>query len=400
MVANAAQPSSGLYNFDPALSDLTLEAFARVGIRAASLTVEHMQQARFSSNLLLSDWANRQVNLWEQLLIQVPLIQGTQQYTLPQNIVTIVDAYTRQYQVGNPVNIAVSLTTSAGSPTVTINWAGHGLSAGQWMAAVVQIAVGGLIIYGFYQVVSVTSPNAFTITATSNATGNVTGGGVVPLFTTAGGSPTVTVTLLAHGLTAGNTFSVPVSTVVGGITLSGSYTVTAYVDANNFTITAANNASGVAAVYENSGTAQYESQDQNSPPQDRVMTPISRTDYAAQPDKYMQAFPSTYFFLRTITPSIFLWPVADGYGPYVLNIWVVTQMQDATMPGGVTLDIPYRFDDAFAAGLAARLARKYAPAIANDLRAEAEDTFMRAAVQDTEPGVNWYIQPQTNRYYR
>ena len=38
-----------------------------------------------------------------------------------------------------------------------------------------------------------------------------------------------------------------------------------------------------------------------------------------------------------------------------------TQIQDVVIPGGVLLDTPFRFLDAFTCGLAARLAVHYAP---------------------------------------
>lgn len=73
------------------------------------------------------------------------------------------------------------------------------------------------------------------------------------------------------------------------------------------------------------------------------------------------------------------------------------------MPGGVTLDVPYRFLEAFAAGLAAKLAEKYPPPPPNTierLEMKAEKAWMKAAKQDSELGVELYVIPGLNSYYR
>ncbi len=76
--------TSGTYNYNPALAALTIEAYARIQIRPASLTADHMAQARASTNYLLSDWSVRGgPNLWEVDLISWPLVQGTYAYDVP-----------------------------------------------------------------------------------------------------------------------------------------------------------------------------------------------------------------------------------------------------------------------------------------------------------------------------
>jgi hypothetical protein len=134
-------------------------------------------------------------------------------------------------------NPAVSFSTTSGSATVTITDS-HAPNVGDWINLVTQVSVGGLILVGYYQVVSVGSGN-YTVTAAANATSTVSNGGAVAGFAVVNMSPTVTVTFANHGLTAStSSFNVPVSTTVGGITLSGSYVVASVTNANVFTIAA------------------------------------------------------------------------------------------------------------------------------------------------------------------
>jgi hypothetical protein len=49
-----------------------------------------------------------------------------------------------------------------------------------------------------------------------------------------------------------------------------------------------------------------------SPSIDRVILPISRTEYASYPNKTQQGFPTTFWFDRLLAPTVTLWPVPDG----------------------------------------------------------------------------------------
>ena len=61
--------SSGTYSFDPSAADVASLAYARVGIRRAALTNEHLTDAIFESNFLLSEFSNLQPLLWKSTLI-------------------------------------------------------------------------------------------------------------------------------------------------------------------------------------------------------------------------------------------------------------------------------------------------------------------------------------------
>ena len=133
---------------------------------------------------------------------------------------------------------------------------------------------------------------------------------------------------------------------------------------------------------------------------DRIILPISRTEYASYPNKQQQGFPTTYWFDRLISPTITIWPVPNtSNGPATLSYYRVTQIQDSNFTGGQTIDIPYRWLEAFATGLAYRLAMVWQPQLVQMLKPTADEAYNIAAQQDTE-FVSMYISPQISGYYR
>jgi hypothetical protein len=133
---------------------------------------------------------------------------------------------------------------------------------------------------------------------------------------------------------------------------------------------------------------------------DRYITPLSRTEFASLSNKATPGQPSQFWFQRT-PPSqlITTYPVADASGPYTLSYYACLQMQDANLPGGETPDIPYRWLDAFIAGLAHRLSRIYAPDLEEKREKDAIKAWTKAATQDVE-NCNLSVSPALRTYYR
>lgn len=133
---------------------------------------------------------------------------------------------------------------------------------------------------------------------------------------------------------------------------------------------------------------------------DRYVAPVSRSEYAAFPNKTGNPSPPTvYWFDRLIAPTVTVWPVPDGNGPYTLYYYRYRQVQDANIPSGVTPEVPYRWLDAGCSGLAARLAAIHKPDMVQMLDAKAERAFTIAANQDVE-NVPFFIVPQIGGYFR
>lgn len=133
---------------------------------------------------------------------------------------------------------------------------------------------------------------------------------------------------------------------------------------------------------------------------DRIILPISRTEYASYPNKTQQGFPTVYWFDRLLSPTVTVWPVPNtSQGPTTLKYYRVRQIQDSALTDGQTVEIPYRWMEAFATGLAARLALIWAPQIAAGLKQIADESYGIAAMQDTEY-VQMYISPMVSGYWR
>lgn len=226
--------TTGTFSFNPSAGEIVLYAFARCGLRRTQLVAEHYADARLATNMILSDWSNRQPNLWTVELNTVSCVQGQATYTVPANVVLVLDAYLR--------------------------------------------------------------------------------------------------------ITSGSTY------------------------------------------------------------QDYFMYPISRTEWAAFPDKTTPDRPTVYWFDRLIAPSVTLWQPPDS-SSYSFQYYAVRQVQDAALANGGILEIPYYFLNAFACRLSAELAVMYAPERAIPLMAEAEKAWQIAANRNAED-VPLYLTPGLNAYYR
>jgi hypothetical protein len=134
------------------------------------------------------------------------------------------------------------------------------------------------------------------------------------------------------------------------------------------------------------------------PPIDRVILPISRTEYANYPNKTQQGFPTVFWMNRILTPTVTLWPVPDGQTP-TLSYYALQQAQDANFSNGQNVDIPYAWLNAFALGLAEKLAMSWAPdrlPMLSPAAAKAYDIAARAGVETAST----YISPMLSSYYR
>jgi hypothetical protein len=130
--------------------------------------------------------------------------------------------------------------------------------------------------------------------------------------------------------------------------------------------------------------------------QELTITPITRQEYTMMPNKDLEARPTSYWYDRTVSPTITLWPTPDQI--YHLHVWSYTQQQDAVMRGQTQLDVPYRWLDAACSGLAYRLAVHYAPDLEGQRKAQAGEAYGYAATQDIEDG-NIYLMPMLRGYY-
>ena len=139
--------------------------------------------------------------------------------------------------------------------------------------------------------------------------------------------------------------------------------------------------------------------DGNADPIDRIILPISRTEYASYPNKEQQGFTTVFWFDRLIAPTVTLWPVPDGNSAQFLKYYRVRRIQDSNLQGGQNVEIPYLWLDAFAYGLASRLAQIWNPPLIQMLKPLADEAYQVAADQNIETAAT-YISPMISGYFR
>lgn len=468
-----ARSTSGTYS-TLGIDSLTIDAFEKIQVFGPMLTdARYMQSARRSMILMLADISgNRNINQWtvgdEPMCIALqPGITG---YTLPENVVDLLDCYLRTYTPssstvtvganitpllmnekpavtvgGDPIVFGAgsgTLSCVAGSQLVTMRWPGHGLSPGAPIFWQMPVSVGTLLLQNMSIVETVPDFDTVTFLAASVAPVTSAAAGATPLYATGAGVPLVGCILPNHGLVLGDNWVVHVATTVGGITIApGTYEVE-YVqsgyefyfnptsvptlfqlsddgqiitDDSGSPICVANGgATSSATAFENHGRIVVSSQQAGLDYTDIYLYPMSRSEYAMLPDKKIEERPTQFWFNRTITPSIVLWPVpppatpntttganqsAGGIGYYGFIAYRMRTIQDADPIAGQGLDMPARFYLAFVAELAAWLAEKFKPEQFEAKLALAGTLWERAAAADTER-VSTYLVPAFGSYFR
>ncbi len=131
---------------------------------------------------------------------------------------------------------------------------------------------------------------------------------------------------------------------------------------------------------------------------DRIIWPLSQTEYASISNKNSQGTPTQFWYNRIVSPTITFFLVPDGNGPYTVYYYRVRQVQDATLPSGVNVEVPYLWLDALVAGLAHRLARIYQPQLEQIRKADADEAWTIAATNNVE-NVALNIIPGLSTFY-
>jgi hypothetical protein len=85
--------NSGTYNFNPPAGTLTLNAFSRCQIKRTEILAEHMENAWVESNLLQAEWGADGITWWTVELVTQVLTPGVATYTVPLNVVSVLDLY-------------------------------------------------------------------------------------------------------------------------------------------------------------------------------------------------------------------------------------------------------------------------------------------------------------------
>jgi hypothetical protein len=136
----------------------------------------------------------------------------------------------------------------------------------------------------------------------------------------------------------------------------------------------------------------------NDDDQDLILPPVSRSDYASQPDKTVEGRPTMIWVNRqSPTPTLTLWPTPDDV--YTVSYYRIRQIDDVALDSTGNPDVILRFTDAFVAGLSHRMARIWRPELEMQRKGDADQAFAEASSNDVEEGITMYITPAVGSYY-
>lgn len=350
--------NSYLFGINTKLDDLFRDAFERIGIIGNEQVPLHVQSALMSSNLELSSWPGRGLNLWLIRKEMLTLNPNQPTYTLPLNTVRVLEVTATQ-----PVRLNTGGTAISSDGGNVANCFDPNQIAG-----CTQNGPDGWIAYDygadnpyaiFYVGVTPLAPSVYTLCIECS-------------------------TDMIHWTTL---YQVP--------TQHYPVNQTAW-----FVMENAFNARGW-RIRETGGATLaiqqiYFDQPNTMGAGDRLLSALSRAEYMAIATKLNTGFPSGYYFDQRIQSTITLWPApSPGYiGNLVYTsyryVQDVTQMFQA-------VEVPQRFYDAFVAGLSARLALKFKPEAFPLLKAEAQEAYALAAQTDFE-NVTMRFQPDFSQY--
>ena len=129
---------------------------------------------------------------------------------------------------------------------------------------------------------------------------------------------------------------------------------------------------------------------------DQIINRVSIADYNQLPNKSSPGKPSQYMLDKQYTPVAYFWQVPDR-DTYSMVYWAIRQLEDVTA-SNQDADIPYRWNECICAGLASKLAMKFAVEKFTMLNEMYERAFSFAAASDND-GVSLRVQPTALNLY-
>tara|TARA_R110000772_G_scaffold265244_1_gene386526 strand:+ start:375 stop:1046 length:672 start_codon:yes stop_codon:yes gene_type:complete len=115
---------------------------------------------------------------------------------------------------------------------------------------------------------------------------------------------------------------------------------------------------------------------------DQSLTRISRSDYHLLPTKSTEGKPAQFYFERTTTPTLFLYPTPD-LSTYTVRYYYLKRLDDIDLPSDDP-NVSFRFLPCLVAGLAYYIAMKKAPDRVQLLKAVYDEEFERARQEDRD----------------
>jgi len=334
-------PTSGTFNFQSIQIELIIrEAFERIGILGEFVEPQKLDSAKRSIDLLLLEWMNKSINLWNLESSYLPLVTSQGQYTLPVTVSNIIQ-----------VNLRTSTRRLAGIPASSNGGNPAFAFDGNPATACTQNAQDGNISYD-YGVGTTQQINFVGIQSNSTT-----------LYT-------IFVESSVDNANWTSLLIIPPQTFITGVNVW--FDVPAPIDARAYRIRETGGATlNIQEIYFNNNIL------------DIPISDVSRYEYLTYPNKRLQGRPSIYYLDRQITPVLNLWPVpSNQYN--CLQYSYKKMIQDAGTLYTNTLQIPSRFYPALIWGLSYQLALKYNPQQAGPFKSEYEQSFTLAVIEDSE----------------
>lgn len=332
--------TSGTYNFANTPSDqIIIEAFERIGVVPDVITVEQVNSAQRSANLILSDWINRGMNLWTLTPTMISLVANQSSYLLPTPMNRIIVA-----------NIRTSVRQLGGTPFSSAGGIASNAFDGNPATACTQTSPNGYISYNYGANNRI---NVQMVGIQSNVTTNYT----------------LVFEWSQNNITWNTSMSIPTQSYSQGI--NQWFVLTTPVPSQYFRVREIGG-----------GTLNVQELYFDNTIQDIPISEISVTDYWKIPIKNQIGRPTSFYLQRDINPIIYLWPTP---APMFNNLFYIRErlLQDI---GQLTnqAEIPQRFFEALIACLSFQLALKYSPDRAQMMEAISDKAFDRAAREDSQ----------------
>lgn len=115
---------------------------------------------------------------------------------------------------------------------------------------------------------------------------------------------------------------------------------------------------------------------------DVTLSRISRADYEMLPSKDSEGKPSQFYFERTTTPTLYVYPTPD-LSTYTIRYYYLKRLDDTDVPTDDP-NVPFRFLPCLTAGMAYYIAMKKAPQMMPNLKQVYEEEFKRAMDEDRD----------------
>ena len=115
---------------------------------------------------------------------------------------------------------------------------------------------------------------------------------------------------------------------------------------------------------------------------DVTVSRISRADYEMLPSKDSEGKPSQFYFERTTTPTLYVYPTPD-LSTYTIRYYYLKRLDDIDLPTDDP-NVPFRFLPCLSSGMAYYIAMKKAPQMMPNLKQVYEEEFKRAMDEDRD----------------